>query len=133
MEVLREHRDSVMAVLEAFVYDPLLNWRLMDSKWTPLVSLLQYTVLKENVVHLWSEYFWHWDSELKVYEEQLRYSFSSQECCSLVVKVLENWSEGCEFIPSNRELYFSMYFKLLFKIAKKSFLSFGIFTAMLLW
>jgi len=32
MEVLREHRDSVMAVLEAFVYDPLLNWRLMDSK-----------------------------------------------------------------------------------------------------
>ncbi|CAM4714382.1 unnamed protein product [Leuciscus chuanchicus] len=31
MEVLREHRDSVMAVLEAFVYDPLLNWRLMDK------------------------------------------------------------------------------------------------------
>ncbi len=34
MEVLREHRDSVMAVLEAFVYDPLLNWRLMDSEHT---------------------------------------------------------------------------------------------------
>lgn len=33
MRVLREHKDSVMAVLEAFVYDPLLNWRLMDSKW----------------------------------------------------------------------------------------------------
>ena len=32
MEVLREHKDSVMAVLEAFVYDPLLNWRLMDSE-----------------------------------------------------------------------------------------------------
>ncbi|PKU36400.1 serine threonine-protein kinase mtor- hypothetical protein [Limosa lapponica baueri] len=32
MEVLREHKDSVMAVLEAFVYDPLLNWRLMDSR-----------------------------------------------------------------------------------------------------
>ncbi|KAG8568464.1 hypothetical protein GDO81_014010 [Engystomops pustulosus] len=31
MEVLREHKDSVMAVLEAFVYDPLLNWRLMDK------------------------------------------------------------------------------------------------------
>lgn len=30
MEVLHRHRDSVMAVLEAFVYDPLLNWRLMD-------------------------------------------------------------------------------------------------------
>jgi len=32
MEVLRDHRDSVMAVLEAFVYDPLLNWRLMDGE-----------------------------------------------------------------------------------------------------
>jgi FKBP12-rapamycin complex-associated protein len=31
LEVLRSHRDSVMAVLEAFVYDPLLNWRLMDA------------------------------------------------------------------------------------------------------
>ena len=30
MKVMREHKDSVMAVLEAFVYDPLLNWRLMD-------------------------------------------------------------------------------------------------------
>jgi FKBP12-rapamycin complex-associated protein len=31
MRALREHKDSVLAVLEAFVYDPLLNWRLMDS------------------------------------------------------------------------------------------------------
>ncbi len=31
MQVLRENKDSVMAVLEAFVYDPLLNWRLMDG------------------------------------------------------------------------------------------------------
>ncbi|XP_064642053.1 serine/threonine-protein kinase mTOR-like isoform X1 [Lineus longissimus] len=31
MEVLRENKDSVMAVLEAFVYDPLLNWRLVDT------------------------------------------------------------------------------------------------------
>lgn len=31
MNVLRAHRDSIIAVLEAFVYDPLLNWRLMDS------------------------------------------------------------------------------------------------------
>eukprot|EP00117_Sycon_ciliatum_P040328 scpid3818/ scgid5118/ Serine/threonine-protein kinase mTOR; FK506-binding protein 12-rapamycin complex-associated protein 1; FKBP12-rapamycin complex-associated protein; Mammalian target of rapamycin; Mechanistic target of rapamycin; Rapamycin target protein 1 len=28
MRVLRDNKDSVMAVLEAFVYDPLLNWRL---------------------------------------------------------------------------------------------------------
>ena len=32
MRVLRAHKDSVMAVLEAFVYDPLLNWRLIDCK-----------------------------------------------------------------------------------------------------
>ncbi|XP_013416422.1 serine/threonine-protein kinase mTOR-like [Lingula anatina] len=31
MDVLRENKDSLMAVLEAFVYDPLLNWRLMDT------------------------------------------------------------------------------------------------------
>ena len=32
LEVLRNHKESVMAVLEAFVYDPLLNWRLVDGK-----------------------------------------------------------------------------------------------------
>lgn len=31
MNVLRRNKDSLMAVLEAFVYDPLLNWRLLDS------------------------------------------------------------------------------------------------------
>ncbi|XP_050412148.1 serine/threonine-protein kinase mTOR [Patella vulgata] len=35
MEVLREHKDSLMAVLEAFVYDPLLNWRLVDATIKP--------------------------------------------------------------------------------------------------
>nr|KAJ3417939.1 phosphatidylinositol kinase- protein kinase tor1 [Polyrhizophydium stewartii] len=29
MRVLRDNKDSLMAVLEAFVYDPLINWRLM--------------------------------------------------------------------------------------------------------
>ncbi|XP_066917109.1 serine/threonine-protein kinase mTOR-like, partial [Clytia hemisphaerica] len=32
MRVLRENKDSLMAVLEAFVYDPLLNWRLIDTE-----------------------------------------------------------------------------------------------------
>ena len=32
MDVLRRNKDSLMAVLEAFVYDPLLNWRLIDNK-----------------------------------------------------------------------------------------------------
>lgn len=31
MCVLRRNKDSLMAVLEAFVYDPLLNWRLLDT------------------------------------------------------------------------------------------------------
>lgn len=29
MRVLREHSDSVMAMLEAFVYDPLMSWKLL--------------------------------------------------------------------------------------------------------
>ncbi len=32
MRVLRENKDSVMAVLEAFVHDPLINWRLLKKK-----------------------------------------------------------------------------------------------------
>lgn len=31
MRVLRNNKDSLMAVLEAFVYDPLLNWRLVEG------------------------------------------------------------------------------------------------------
>ncbi|KAK0217827.1 phosphatidylinositol 3-kinase [Armillaria fumosa] len=31
MGVLRENKDSLLAVLEAFVYDPLINWRLMQA------------------------------------------------------------------------------------------------------
>ena len=34
MRVLRQNKDSLMAVLEAFVYDPLLNWRLVDGETT---------------------------------------------------------------------------------------------------
>ena len=32
MRVLRSSKDSLMAVLEAFVYDPLINWRLLARK-----------------------------------------------------------------------------------------------------
>ena len=31
MKVLRHNKDSLMAVLEAFVYDPLLNWKLIET------------------------------------------------------------------------------------------------------
>lgn len=32
MHVLRDNKESLMAVLEAFVYDPLINWRLLKRK-----------------------------------------------------------------------------------------------------
>ena len=32
--VLRQHRDSAMAMLEAFVHDPLINWRLLGGTTT---------------------------------------------------------------------------------------------------
>lgn len=31
MKVVRDNEDSLMAVLEAFVYDPLISWRLMQA------------------------------------------------------------------------------------------------------
>ena len=31
MRVIRENKESLMAVLEAFVYDPLINWRLLTT------------------------------------------------------------------------------------------------------
>ena len=39
MRVLRQNKDSLMAVLEAFVYDPLLNWRLIDSEYYLFIHL----------------------------------------------------------------------------------------------
>ena len=35
MQVLRDNKESLMAVLEAFVYDPLINWRLMQTDAEP--------------------------------------------------------------------------------------------------
>lgn len=32
MGVLRDNKESLMAVLEAFVYDPLTTWRLMQTE-----------------------------------------------------------------------------------------------------
>lgn len=52
MEVLREHKDSLMAVLEAFVYDPLLNWRLMDSKYPST-----YTIIIVSINANFSDFF----------------------------------------------------------------------------
>ena len=35
MRVLRDNKESLMAVLEAFVYDPLINWRLLKTTVSP--------------------------------------------------------------------------------------------------
>src|SRR5690554_4261595 len=32
MSVLRDHRQSLLAMLEAFVHDPLISWRLLHPK-----------------------------------------------------------------------------------------------------
>ena len=32
MRVLRENKESLMAVLEAFVHDPLISWRLLGDE-----------------------------------------------------------------------------------------------------
>lgn len=32
LNLLRANKESLMAVLEAFVYDPVINWRLLDGQ-----------------------------------------------------------------------------------------------------
>ncbi|XP_047975858.1 serine/threonine-protein kinase TOR-like isoform X1 [Salvia hispanica] len=43
MQVLRTHKDSVMAMMEAFVHDPLINWRLFNFNEVPQVATLTHT------------------------------------------------------------------------------------------
>ncbi|XP_077223933.1 target of rapamycin isoform X2 [Tasmannia lanceolata] len=38
MQVLRTNKDSVMAMMEAFVHDPLINWRLFNFNEVPQIS-----------------------------------------------------------------------------------------------
>ncbi|KAJ8529981.1 hypothetical protein K7X08_036816 [Anisodus acutangulus] len=40
MQVLRLHKDSVMAMMEAFVHDPLINWQLFNFNEVPQMSTL---------------------------------------------------------------------------------------------
>lgn len=41
MEVLRENRGTLLAMLEAFLYDPLLHWTVCLRASSALVSLLK--------------------------------------------------------------------------------------------
>ncbi|KAG8368518.1 hypothetical protein BUALT_Bualt15G0054000 [Buddleja alternifolia] len=43
MQVLRTNKDSVMAMMEAFVHDPLINWRLFNFNEVPQMSTLTIT------------------------------------------------------------------------------------------
>lgn len=43
MQVLRTNKDSVMAMMEAFVHDPLINWRLFNFNEVPQISTLAST------------------------------------------------------------------------------------------
>ncbi|KAL3814338.1 hypothetical protein ACJIZ3_015606 [Penstemon smallii] len=43
MQVLRTNKDSVMAMMEAFVHDPLINWRLFNFNEVPQVSIITST------------------------------------------------------------------------------------------
>lgn len=43
MRVLRANKDSVMAMMEAFVHDPLINWRLFNLNEVPGMSNLAST------------------------------------------------------------------------------------------
>jgi FKBP12-rapamycin complex-associated protein len=38
MRVLRDNKESLMAVLEAFVYDPLINWKLQQPGPSPTAA-----------------------------------------------------------------------------------------------
>ncbi|KAJ2369960.1 phosphatidylinositol kinase- protein kinase tor1 [Coemansia sp. RSA 2607] len=52
MRVLRSHRDSVMAVLEAFVFDPLVSWLYTQEKdnKTPATSVAHSKHSMSNVI-----------------------------------------------------------------------------------
>ncbi|KAB1208603.1 Serine/threonine-protein kinase TOR [Morella rubra] len=45
MQVLRTNKDSVMAMMEAFVHDPLINWRLFNFNEVPQMSVFASTNL----------------------------------------------------------------------------------------
>jgi len=48
MNVLRSNKDSLMAVLEAFVHDPLINWRLLTTN-SPVVADLNPNAARQTM------------------------------------------------------------------------------------
>ena len=67
MSVLRDKSQSLMAMLEAFVYDPLISWRLLATNKdqvlggvtvtaddTEEVTLGEFLVLVRHLISIWS-------------------------------------------------------------------------------
>ncbi|CAN0880281.1 Cell division cycle 20.1, cofactor of APC complex [Linum grandiflorum] len=50
MQVLRTNKDSVMAMMEAFVHDPLINWRLLNFNEVPQMWPAKEQKLSLNAV-----------------------------------------------------------------------------------
>ncbi|XP_052626570.1 serine/threonine-protein kinase TOR isoform X1 [Lactuca sativa] len=51
MQVLRTNKDSVMAMMEAFVHDPLINWRLFNFNEVTQMSTLASTTNAQAAVN----------------------------------------------------------------------------------
>lgn len=62
MRVQRDNKESMMAVLEAFVYDPLINWRLLGTAtaspktgmWQSVVHISYHDIFSYFQVRPWS-------------------------------------------------------------------------------
>lgn len=44
LSVFRENKESLLAVLEAFIYDPLINWRLVKTETHSKLEMFPETV-----------------------------------------------------------------------------------------
>jgi FKBP12-rapamycin complex-associated protein len=51
MRVLRDNKESVMAMLEAFVHDPLINWRLLETETKPATNQPSNNQAQNQIMH----------------------------------------------------------------------------------
>lgn len=66
MRVLRDNKESLMAVLEAFVYDPLINWRLLNTQpQSPAQSKCCFPDLRES---LFTDSYFYTDERMRGFE-----------------------------------------------------------------
>jgi len=92
MNVLRSNRPSIMAVLEAFVYDPLLSWRIVNHHNGPSPPRGNQLQNQPNHVHMWP------GGEISQNREELK----NQRAVSILKRV-ENKLCGLDY-PENAGL-----------------------------